>query len=184
MEDRDIMALYQNRNEQAIAETRKKYTRLCHGIAYHILLSHEDAEECENDAYFDAWQAIPPHTPPSLGSFVALLTRRRALDRYRKATAEKRRQERASLSLDELAECLPDHPFDDDLSSAHLTEVLNAFLKALPERDCTIFLRRYWYMDPIAIIAERFGYRESRVKMILKRTRDKLRLLLTKEDLF
>ena len=54
MDDAKIIALYEARDEAAIAETQKKYGGYCHYIAERIL-PREDAEECVNDAYHKAW---------------------------------------------------------------------------------------------------------------------------------
>ena len=183
MEDHEIIALYEARNTDAIEKTREKYGKLCYRVAYHLLHSREDAEECENDAYLDAWHAIPPQKPDPVSAFMAMLSRRRALDRYRKRTAEKRQY--VCLSLAELDECIPDgRAFDETLSEKTLVDILNRFLKELDEEECDIFLRRYWYMDNIKAIALRYGYGLSRVKMILKRTREKLLKTLEREGIF
>ena len=88
MDDEKILALYQQRDEAAIAETQKKYGRFCYSIALRLLQNHEDAQECENDTYLDAWNAIPPQQPNPLSGFLAMLTRRRALDRFRERYAQ------------------------------------------------------------------------------------------------
>lgn len=180
MTDREIIALYEARNTDAIEETQKKYGKLCYRIAYQLLLSHEDAEECVSDAYFDAWNLIPPQRPDPLSAFFAMLSRRRALDCYRKRIADKRHS--ATLSLDELSECIP-APSDTEeaLDEKHLGEILNRFLHSLKAEICDIFLQRYFYMDSIKKIAFRYGYTESRVKMILKRTREQLLHTLKQE---
>lgn len=180
MEDRDILLLYQMRNTDAIEETKKKYSALVYTIAYRILSSKEDAEECENEVYLDCWNSIPPETPDPLSAFLAMLSRRRSLDRYRKKTADKRGG--TSLALTELDDCIPDgKSLDDAVDMALLRDLLNRFLHALPEEESLIFLRRYYFGDSVREIAKRFASGQSRIKMILKRGRDKLRTLLETE---
>ena len=58
LEDSEIIELYFRRLETAIQETQNKYGRYCHYIAYHILYSDDDSEECVNDAYYHVWNMI------------------------------------------------------------------------------------------------------------------------------
>lgn len=60
MEDEGIVQLYLQRSQQAITETRNKYGAYCRAIARNIVASPSDMEECENDTYLAAWNAIPP----------------------------------------------------------------------------------------------------------------------------
>ena len=183
MDDQKIVALYWQRDEAAIAETQKKYGRFCHAIAYNLLHSHEDAEECENDTYLDAWNTIPPQKPTILSSFLGMITRRRALDRYRVNRAQKRGGAAVHVSFEELEECLASpESMDEERATEALAAALNRFLCRLPSRECDVFLRRYWFFDSVRDICDRYGYGESKVKMMLKRTRDKLAVYLKKED--
>ena len=61
--------------------------------------------------------------------------------------------------------------------------VLNAFLESLPKETRMIFLRRYWHVDTIAEIAQRYGITQSKVKMQLSRTRAKLCTYLEQEGI-
>ena len=184
MEDHDIVALYWRRDEAALAETERRYGRYCYAIANGILRDEEDARECVNDAFLAAWNAIPPHRPALLSAFLGKITRRLALKKRRDQSAAKRGGGSVSLSLYELAECIPagERP-EDSLDAAALTELLDAFLETLSPEDRRVFLRRYWYCDSVREIAPRYGYSQSKVKMTLKRARDKLRALLEKEDI-
>ena len=184
MEDRRIVELYWNRDEAAIAETQRKYGNYCFSIANRILQNPADAQECVNDAWLGAWNAIPPHRPEVLSAFLGKITRRLSLKKYRERTAVKRGGGGIEASLEELEECLPSgQSVDDAIAAAELTAILDAFLETLPAAERRVFLRRYWYFDPIREIAARYGYGESKVKMMLKRTRDALRVRLEKEDI-
>lgn len=180
MEDKDIVALYWARNESAIAETAKKYGRYCHYVAYGVLGCDQDAEEVVNDTYLKTWNTVPPHRPDPLKPYVGTLSRQLAIDAYRARNAEKRGGQ-IPLVLDELAECISDRGDGDVAESAALSDSLNRFLGRLPERTRLIFLRRYFYMCPVAEIAESFGMKVSAVTMLLLRTRKKLAQFLREE---
>ena len=106
MEDHRIVDLYWQRNERAISETAAKYGKYLQSISYQILRNTEDAEECVNDTYNDAWQSMPPHRPSILSTFLGKITRRISIDRWRKNSAEKRGGGEMALALDELEECV------------------------------------------------------------------------------
>lgn len=184
MEDAKIVELYWLRNEQAIHETQRKYSSYCYTIAYNILHCPEEAEECENDTYWDAWNAIPPHKPQVLSTFLGKITRRLSLDRWRKRTAEKRGGGEVPLSLQELSDCIPaGGSIDDKLQAQELARIIDSFLRTLPPAERSVFLCRYWYLDSIASIALQFGYSVAKVKTTLFRTRQKLKAILKKEGI-
>ena len=184
MEDRQIVDLYWARSEVAISETDKKYGRYCHYIAYQILSDDMDAEEIVNDTYLKTWNTVPPNRPDPLKGYVGKISNRLALDRYDTKTAAKRGGGQLPAVLHELSECIPSNNEGEDIGySVALRDALGRFLKALPERTRTIFVRRYWYVTPVAEIAEEFGMKESSVAMLMLRTRLKLKAFLEKEGL-
>lgn len=182
MEDEEIVSLYWERSETAIQETAGKYGRYCHAIAYNILHSHEDSEECVNDTYMRAWNSMPPNRPQALKTFLGRIARNLSLDRYEKLTAKKRGFGEIPLVLEELQECVP-HPGvpENIVEDMALAELFDRFLAALPQERRRIFVRRYWYLSPVREIAEAYGLGESRVKVSLMRSRRELRQLLEKE---
>ena len=181
MPDEAIIALYFDRSEEAIAESDRKYGKTCHTIAYNILRSDEDAEECVNDTWIRAWNAIPPEKPAHLGAWLFTVTRRLALTRYEKRTAAKR-YGGLETSLEELSECVAAGSLTlaDEVA---LSNAINSFLASLPTRARMIFMRKYWYMDSVADIARAMGMTESAVKVSLHRTREKFRKHLEKEGI-
>lgn len=182
MEDRKIVELYFARNEEAIEATAKKYGKYCFSISKNILSCKEDAEECVNDTYIDAWYSIPPHKPNSLALFLGKITRRIAIDRWRKQNAQKRGGGEVTLVLDELYQCVPDFTdVEQEYEQRRLTEVINSFVRQLPSVEQKVFLCRYWYMDSVKIISKRFHFSESKVKSMLHRTREKLKIVLNEE---
>ncbi len=182
MEDQDIIALYWERNEKALEETAGKYGSYCRSIAWNILNSREDAEECVNDTWFRAWNAMPPQRPNILQAFLGKITRNLSLDRYKAGHAVKRGGGQLSLALEELGESIPTgQDVEEAAAFRELSRLLDAFLRELPERDCCVFLRRYWFVDSTAEIAQRYQMAEGSVKSSLYRTRQKLRACLEKE---
>lgn len=183
MDDLQIIELYFERSEKAISETEKKHGRYCMSIANRILRSDQDAEECVNDTYLRAWNAIPPARPTHLRAFLGRITRNLALNRYATLHAEKRGNG-AELALEELAEVLADPDSEiDRVETDALRESINRFLGSLPRDTRIMFVRRYFYLLPIAEIADGLGTNENRVKVTLHRTREKLRAYLEKEGI-
>ena len=179
--DADIVSLYFDRSEEAIVASQCKYGRACHAVAYNILRSDEDAEECVSDTWLRAWNAIPPEKPARLGAWLTTVTRRLALSRYEHKTAAKR-YGGVESSLEELSECIPDGSITvaDEVA---IRGAINGFLASLPTRTRMIFMRKYWYMDSVSEIADAFRMSESAVKITLHRTRAKFRKHLEKEGI-
>ena len=181
MEDRALIELYWARDEAAIQETAAKYGRLCACVAGNVLRSAEDREECVNDTYFAVWNAIPVQRPQRFSVFISRITRNLALKKWEYLSAA-RRNGSAVLSLEELGECVPGGSDAQAAMESHeLVRLLNRFLADLPAPQRQVFLARYWYGAAVKDIARQFGFSESKVKSMLHRTREKLRLTLEKE---
>lgn len=184
MEDDSIVNLYWARSENAISETSKKYGNYCYSIAYSILGNVEDADESVNDTYLDAWNNIPPHRPSILSTFLGKITRRISIDKWRGRTAEKRGGGEIVLVLDELSDCIPSNQsVEREVEAAELSQLIDNFVMSLSPMERRVFICRYWYLDPIADIAQRFGFSQSKVKMMLHRQRKNLLNHLEKEAL-
>ena len=182
MDDARIVALYWNRSDEAIPETASKYGSYLTSISNNILASREDAEECVNDTYHDAWNSMPPHRPSILSTFLGKITRRISIDRWRKLTADKRGGGELALAMDELEECVSSSgSVEDETERKELARLFNDFLNLLPTTERRVFLCRYWYMDSIQQIAAHFQFSQSKVMSMLFRTRNKLRRHLEKE---
>ena len=180
MEDQQIIELYFARDERAIRATEEQYGKLCLYIASRILSDRADAEECVNDAYLTVWNTIPPTRPAYFKAFLCKITRNLALKKAEAAGAQKRTPA-AMLSLDELAEAVPDAALSPEAGEEELGKTISDFLRKQSEERRNVFLRRYWFFDSISEIAERFGFSESKVKSMLFHTRKKLREYLKKE---
>lgn len=182
MEDQQIVQLYLERNEQAVAETKAKYGAYCHSLAAAILNNDADAEEAVNDTWLRAWNSIPPQQPAVLKLFLAKITRNLAFNARRNQSAQKRGGGEVDLALEELRDCVP-APGDvhDALAGQELARVIQDFLQTQIPRDRSIFVRRYFNVESIGTIADRFGLTEVNTRKILSRTRAKLKDYLTKE---
>lgn len=179
MNDESIVRLYWNRSESAITESSKKYGAYCTSIAYNILHSDDDAEECVNDTWLHAWNAMPPHRPAVLSAFLGKLTRNLSFDRYKKNRREKRGGGSLDAVLDELAECVSgEESVERSWEAKELKQEIDRFLLALPEEKRYMFILRYWYAYSIRDIADRMSVSENSVSVSLNRVRGKLKTLL------
>ena len=183
MEDTAIVELYWARDQRAIAETDEKYGRYLGRIADNVLGDREDAAECVNDTYMAAWNAMPPQRPSALRLFLGKLTRRISLNRVRARLAQKRGGGEAEAVFEELAEIVPDTAdTENEAEARELSRVLDRFLDGLTDRERAVFVRRYWYFEPVASVAAAAGTSVPAVKTSLHRTREKLRAYLIKEE--
>ena len=170
-----------DRDESVLAAVATQYGAYCRRIANNILGNDQDAEECVNDTWARAWNAIPPQKPQSLSAFLGKITRRLALDRLDYLTARKRGGKEMTAVLAEWEGVL-----SPELSAEHidLKAALDRFLRELPTERRRLFLQRYWYMLPIKEIARDNRLQESNVKMQLLRTREALKTYLEKEGIY
>lgn len=182
MDDNSIVELYLQRDETAISRTMEKYGSRLNALTYGMVKDRGTAEECENDTYMEAWNTIPPHEPRTyLYPFLARITRHISLNRCRDRARLKRSALICELS-EEMEQCIP-APDDTEcrMDAKVLSEAINGFLSGLDAEKRNIFIRRYWYLDPIADISARYGLSQSKVKTTLFRCRSGLREYLEKE---
>ncbi|MBO6041279.1 MAG: RNA polymerase sigma factor [Oscillospiraceae bacterium] len=184
MDDESILQLFFQRREDALKETQAKYARLCLRVANGILSDERDAEECVNDTWLRAWNAIPPERPARLSAWLAKVTRNLAITRLRGRAARKRGGGELPLLLDELAECLPggEDP-QRELEKRELGEAVDHFLSALDRKERDLFTARFFFGAAPGELAERTGLTESAVLNRLRRTRAKLKKRLKEEGL-
>jgi RNA polymerase sigma-70 factor (ECF subfamily) len=182
VDDKSIVELYFGRDQEAITQTDKKYGHYCYRIAYNILTNKEDAEESVSDTYVAAWRAIPPRRPSVLSTFLGKITRHIAIDRWRERNASKRGGGEVPLALEELQDCVAGmQNVEMDYERKEIIKAYVRFLDALPVTERRVFLCRYWYVDSVEAIADKFGFSQSKVKTMLHRTRAKLRKQLAEE---
>lgn len=175
MDDESIIDLFFARSEQAIKELDSKYGKVCHRLSYNILHNDLDAEECVNDAYLGTWNAIPPQRPNPLLTFLCKTVRNLSIMRHHTNTAMKRNSI-YDVALDEIEDCLSSpETVEKELETKELARNIESFLDTLTEENRVIFMRRYWFSDSYADIAERVGMTEKNVSVRLTRTRKQMR---------
>jgi len=183
MDDRNIIGLLFDRSEAAIPALAKRFGAGLLNLAMNILNVLQDAEECVNDTYLALWNAIPPQKPSPLTPYVFRVGRNIALKRLRTKTAAIRNSS-YDLSLDELADCIPDHASLAQQDARELGQAINRFLDTLSKENRVIFLRRYWFGDSVTDIAEAMGIRCGTVSTRLNRIRSTLKEFLAHEGIF
>ena len=180
--DEYIIELFFARSEDAISSLDEKYGRTCRSISFNIVGNLDDADECVNDAYLGAWNAIPPARPNPLLTFVAKIVRNVSISRYRRNSAAKRSSS-YTVALEELENCLADaRTVDDEMESAELARIIEEFLKTLSLENRVIFMRRYYFSDSIKDISALTGLSEKNVSVRLARTRAKMRDYLNSRE--
>ncbi len=183
--DEEIIALYWDRNEQAIKETDVKYGRYLYTISYNILHDDMDSEECLNDTYLGTWNSIPPKRPNVFQVFLSKIARNFALQKFRKQSAAKRIPSELVLSLNELDECIGGgNTVEEEYMIRTVSAALNKFLRSLSNRDSFIFVCRYYYADSVANIAGMLGASDNTVYRRLRSMRAELKAELEKEGCY
>ncbi len=181
MDDKQIIALYHQRCEQAIAETDSKYGSLCRRIAMNILSIREDAEECVNDTYHTAWLRMPPDRPQSLQAFLGRITRNISISRFR-ANHAKKRYQAMEIMLSELEDCVPDSTDVEQIVDARrLSSLISQWLDTLKPEEQTLFIRRYWYGDPVRTLAAERGRTPNQMAQQMYSLRKQLKTFLEAE---
>lgn len=183
MDDQAIIALFNERSEQAIAELISKHGASVRKITANILRNPQDVEESASDTYLQIWNLIPPEVPRSLRAFVCSVARNTALKRYHSDSAQKRNSH-YDIALDELEECIPaSGTAESVLEARELSRCINAFLGNLGYDDRYLFIRRYYYADSVTAIAQSMNLTPHRVSVRLFRIREKLQQHLRKEGM-
>lgn len=177
MDDKEIIDLYLARNEAAILKTSEKYGRMLKSVAYGILNNISDSEECENDTYLAAWNRIPPQIPRALAAFLGRIVRNKAINKYKYYTADKRNRE-MEIALDEIGDILSGDIADN---KSEISDCISAYLHTKSYTKRVVFVRRYFYCDTVSKIASDCGFSESKVKSMLMRMRNELKIYLEGE---
>ena len=182
MEDIQIIELYNKRDETAISETSSKYGRLLNRIAFNILATHEDCEEVVNDTYSKAWNNIPPDVPNIFSAYLSKITRNLSINLWHKRTAIKRGGNESLLS--ELEECIPSSDnVEQSIERSHLLRAIEEWLDGLSADDRILFIRRYWFCDPINMLSSECSCSSSALVGRLYRMRQSLKKSLELEGI-
>ena len=178
MDDKQIIELYFERNEQAIKETETKYGAFCHRIAMNILGIHEDAEECVNDTYYSVLKQIPPTVPEVFKVYLGRITRNLSISRFR-AMRAKKRYSSMEIMLSELNDCVPSSSnVEQTIEVMQLSDYISEWLDSLPEEDCALFVRRYWFGDEVQELAKKCGITAAKMAQRMLRLRKSLKAAL------
>ena len=184
MDDSKIIDLFYARSEQAIMELSTKYGAVCSKVAKNILNNSHDAEECVNDAYLGAWNAIPPVHPNPLLSYIVKIVRNISLKTYWRKEAAKR-SGHYTVALEEIEGCIADQKtVEDEIEARELARIIEAFLDTLTAKERVIFMRRYAYADTYADIAKRVDISEKNVSVRLTLIRQKMKQYLIEREVF
>ena len=181
MNDEMIIELFWNRSENAISETDKKYGAYCYSVSFNVLSNKEDAEECVSDTYLKTWNSIPPTRPTRLMAFLGKIARNISLNLLKMNTAKKRGGDLVKVIEEELDECAPRNPVEEEVNRGLVLDCINSYLGRQTELKANIFVRRYWYMDTIKAISNRYKMNENTVSTILMKMRNELKENLMKE---
>lgn len=180
MEDAQIVQLYWERNEAAIEETHRQYGGILTGIAYNILQSREDSEECVNDTYHRAWATMPPQKPVRLLAYLGRITRNLSINRWNENRAQKRG---GGALLSELSDCIPSrHSVEEEIDTRALAAVIGRWLCSLPQEERVLFLRRYWFCETLEVLAAACETTPNKLAGRLYRLRQKLKTTLEQEE--
>ena len=184
MDDEAIIELFSAQSEQAIRELDEKYGKVCHSLAYNILHSRQDAEECVNDAYLGAWNAIPPAQPNPLLTYICKIVRNISLKIYYRKEAAKR-SSHYTIAMEEIESCIADpNTVEAEIEAKELARIIESFLETLTVENRVIFMRRYWFSDSCKDIAEFVGLTEKNISVRLTRIRQKMKDYLTEREVF
>lgn len=184
IEDKRILLMLNNRDEQALTATTAKYGVLCRSAARDILGNEQDAEECMNDALLAIWNAIPPAQPENYRAYLLKILRNIALNKYKAKQRDKRGNGQYEDALDELAEVLPGtQDTENAVEQREMLEAVSRFLEALPKTQSDLFVRRYWRFSSLDDLAHDYGMTVNHVRVTLTRLRKRLQKYLRKEGL-
>ena len=184
IDDEKIIELLFERSEQGIRELDMKYGKICHNLSYNIVNSRRDAEECVNDAYLGAWNAIPPARPNPLLSYIVKIVRNISLKIYWRKEAAKR-SSHYTIALEEIEACIADQKtVEDEIEARELARIIEDFLDTLTVENRVIFMRRYWFSDSYKDIAELVGLSEKNISVRLTRIREKMKQYLIEREVF
>lgn len=184
IEDEKIIELFLGRSEQGIRELDIKYGKVCRKLSYNIVNSRQDAEECVNDAYLGAWNAIPPAKPDPLLAYICKIVRNISLKIYYRKKAAKRNSA-YTIAMEEIEACAAGpNTVEAEIEARELARIIESFLDTLTVENRVIFMRRYWFSDSCKDIAEFVGLSEKNISVRLTRIRQKMKSYLAEREVF
>ena len=182
--DEKIIEMFFERSEQGIQEPDMKYGKVCRKLSYNIVSNRQDAEECVNDAYLGAWNAIPPAKPSPLLTYLCKIVRNISLKAYSRNMAAKR-SSHYTVAMEEIEDCLADqNTVESEIEATELARIIESFLDTLTVENRVIFMHRYWFSNSCKYIAEFVGLSEKNVSVRLTRIRQKMKSYLAEREVF
>lgn len=176
--DIEIIEKFFRRSEDALTEVQERYGLLCRKIAFGILRSNEDTEECLNSSYLNLWNSIPPTRPESLCAYLCAVVRNGAFEIYKK-----NKHRHCEESFEELEWLISDETCESFQDGVELSDLLNSFLAEQKPKNRKIFMGRYYFNMSISEIAEKLGMSEAAVKTRLSRVRSGLKDYLSENGI-
>lgn len=181
IDDGEIIELYFARDERAIVETDKKYRKYLFTVAYNILYSKGDCEECLNDTYLGVWNAIPPECPSYLKAFLTVIVRRVSINKYNEATRQKRIPSSLTDSLSDMEDFMGVSSFETEQNAIYLGKAISDYVRSLNKRQRYIFMSRYYIAEPIDKIASELGVSRATVNKEIASIKQSLKEALERE---
>jgi RNA polymerase sigma-70 factor (ECF subfamily) len=180
--DEKIVELFWQRSENAIEETDLKYKKYLFTIAYNIVHDTLDCEECLNDTYIGAWNAMPPARPNLLKAFLTTIMRRVAVNRYHSNSKKSTVPSEMTVSLSEVEAFITEETtVEDAFDAVQVGKLISDYLRTLSERRRFVFMSRYYVANPIDMIAKELNLSRSTVNKELAFIRAGLKTHLEKE---
>ena len=179
--DERIVELYWERNEQAVSETDFKYKKYLSTVAYNIVHDPQDCEECLNDTYVGAWNAMPPARPTALKAFLTTIIRRISVNRYHSNRRNPAVPSNMTLSLSDVESFVHEDDATDEYDAQRLGGIISDFLRSLDERRRYIFMSRYYVANTVDKIAADLSVSRSTVNRELASIRQALKEILERE---
>lgn len=184
MEDRNIIKLFEEEPELAIAETLNKYGKYIYVIGLCVTGKHEDAEECLNDSLLILWKKVPCCKPEYFLAYIKKIAYRVALGKndYNKAA---KRNQYLEESFDEFEQYIQSYNnLDTYLENKSIRKALKCFYNSLSLEKQHVFHERYLEGKSILYISYKYNMSESKVKMMLLRMRRELEKYLNNENIY
>ena len=163
------------RDESALVWFVTRYTAYVNTILSGIagsMLTVRDLEEMTSDVFMVLWRNADRIEPGKVKAYLSGTARNIAKDRLRRSGCE--------YPLDEDALTADDTDLQRDLEIREQARIVKQAMENMGEPDREIFLRHYYYFQPLSQIAAAMNMNLSTVKTRLRRGRGRLKEILRK----
>ena len=179
LNEEKLVRRLKKKDEKALEETVRHYTPLVATIIYNVsngTMSKEDIEEVTSDVFITLWNNTEKIIPDKLKGYICCIAKTRALNKL-KATS---RKDVISLDDYEFSEDIEDDfSITDETEQKDIGRELRNIIEKIDEPDKTILIRYYYYYQSTTKIAQIMNIKVETVKTKLKRTREKIRTMLS-----